>query len=144
MYPMQAIARRKFDDRVLPNSKSYIEDSSESLNRSDIRKSSDATVCSSSSSSSDSVQTPAHASATDDNSLVNAKGASGKRQERLLNKPASHRSRNTKMFVPNQVHAGLVTMQHIVYSFSGEPFEKMRFVNITIATYLYLACRRNV
>lgn len=122
MYPMQAIARRKSEGRVFLNTKSTVDDSSEFLNHSDIRKFGDATVRSSSSSVS--AETPANAPAVDDNSVINAKIAKDRGQERLLSKPTVHRSRSTKMFVPNQVHAGLVTMQHIVYCFSGEPFQK--------------------
>lgn len=46
--------------------------------------------------------------------------------EMLLMRSRQHHSRSTKMFVPSQFPAGEALMQHVVFTFSKDPFQKIR------------------
>ena len=56
----------------------------------------------------------------------NGGGNSQSSPEMLLTKPLHHHSRSTKMFVPSQFPAGEALMQHVVFTFSKDPFQKIR------------------
>jgi hypothetical protein len=49
------------------------------------------------------------------------------RPDMLLAGPKQHHSRGTKMFVPSQFPAGEALMQHVVYTFSKDPYQKIRY-----------------
>lgn len=46
--------------------------------------------------------------------------------EMLLMRSRQHYSRSTRMFVPSQFPAGEALMQHVVFTFSKDPFQKIR------------------
>ena len=54
-------------------------------------------------------------------------GSSNSSPEMLLMRPKQHQSRSTKMFVPSQFPAGEALMQHVVFTFSKDPFQKIRY-----------------
>lgn len=76
-----------------------------------------------SSSSSSSQSKPTLCSSVD-STIVSSEGSSGP----LLRKPEQHNSRNTKMFVSSQIHSGELSMKHILFTFSKDPFEKIRYI----------------
>jgi hypothetical protein len=147
MYPMQAIARRGARSKrvIIPTSvqntvpetsckitgdaktKCSFDDSDLNQNSEVVgifqSRETDSHISSSSSSSSSSQGNPTVHSGVD--STIDNSGGS---RDPLLKKPEQHNSRNTKMFVSSQIHSGEVTMKHILFTFSKDPFEKIRYV----------------
>jgi hypothetical protein len=81
-----------------------------------------------SSSSSSSSQSKPTLYSSVDSTIVSSEGSSGP----LLRKPEQHNSRNTKMFVSSQIHSGELSMKHILFTFSKDPFEKIRYIEWTL------------
>ena len=80
------------------------------------------------SSSSSSSQSKPTLYSSVDSTIVSSEGSSGP----LLRKPEQHNSRNTKMFVSSQIHSGELSMKHILFTFSKDPFEKIRYIEWTV------------
>lgn len=148
MYPMQAIAR------TVPRSKhasipilaqnaalvkscktvcdtrtnSSVDDSDSNRNSEEVRVIQSNETDSHTSSSSSGIQGKPTLHSDIDSTIDSSDGST----DPLLRKPEQHNSRNTKMFVSSQIHSGEVTMKHILFTFSKDPFEKIRCVELTI------------
>jgi hypothetical protein len=145
MYPMQAIAQRVARSKHVLISTSVqntvpetsckitgdkkercsLDDSDLKINSEEVRiiQSSETDSHTSNSSSSSSQGKPTVHSGVD-NTIDSSKGS----RDPLLRKLEQHSSRNTKMFVSSQIHSGEVTMKHILFTFSKDPFEKIWYV----------------
>ena len=144
MYPMQAIARRvpRRKHAFMPTSVQNtapemgskityetVDDSIPNRNSEEVKiiQSSEIDSGTNSSSSSSSQSKPTLCSSVD-STIVSSEGSSGP----LLRKPEQHNSRNTKMFVSSQIHSGELSMKHILFTFSKDPFEKIRYIEWTL------------
>jgi hypothetical protein len=148
MYPMQAIARRGARSKhvfiptsvqnTVPETSCKITGDAKtkcSFDDSDLNQNSELvgiihtreTDSHTSSSSSSSSQGNPTVHSGVNSTIENSEGS----RDPLLKKPEQHNSRNTKMFVSSQIHSGEVTMKHILFTFSKDPFEKIRYVILT-------------
>jgi hypothetical protein len=145
VYPMQAIARRvpRRKHAFIPTSVQNtapemgskitydtVDDSIPNRNSEEVKiiQSSEIDSGTNSSSSSSSSQSKPTLYSSVDSTIVSSEGSSGP----LLRKPEQHNSRNTKMFVSSQIHSGELSMKHILFTFSKDPFEKIRYIEWTL------------
>lgn len=143
MYPMQAIARRvpRRKHAFIPTSVQNtatetgskitydtVDDSIPNRNSEEVKIIQSSEIDSGTNSSSSSSQSKPTLCSSVDSTTVSSEGSSGP----LLRKPEQHNSRNTKMFVSSQIHSGELSMKHILFTFSKDPFEKIRYVEWTL------------